>query len=85
MNAWKKGDDKELEVIIFTKSYFLIENLDNYYNEQFYKRNSNFVNQILNFLEKNENYFIIIGAGHFVGDKGIINLLKKKEFKVNKF
>lgn len=85
MDAWKKGDDKKLEEIIFSKSYSSIENFDNFYNDLFYKRNTNFVNQILNFLEKKENYFIIIGSGHLIGDKGIINILKEKGFKVNKY
>ena len=27
-------------------------------------------------------YFIIIGAGHLVGEQGLINLLKKKGYKL---
>lgn len=84
MKAWKRGDDKKLEEIIFSQNYNRIENMDNLYNTLFYKRNENFFEQILRFLEKDENYFIIVGAGHLVGGKGVVNLLKQKGFEVIK-
>ncbi|MEO9023247.1 MAG: TraB/GumN family protein [Ginsengibacter sp.] len=44
-------------------------------------RNKNWVGQ-LNQIMKKGSVFVAVGAGHLVGDKGLINLLKKEGYKV---
>lgn len=44
-------------------------------------RNKNWVNQ-LNDIMKKESVFVAVGAGHLVGEKGLISLLKKEGYKV---
>jgi uncharacterized protein YbaP (TraB family) len=44
-------------------------------------RNKNWVDQLKNIL-KEKNVFIAVGAGHLVGDKGLIALLKKEGYTV---
>ncbi|MEO6136926.1 MAG: TraB/GumN family protein [Ginsengibacter sp.] len=44
-------------------------------------RNKNWVNQ-LNKIMKNESVFVAVGAGHLVGDVGLINLLRKEGYTV---
>lgn len=44
-------------------------------------RNKNWVMQLKTIL-KNENVFVAVGAGHLVGDKGLINLLRKEGYTV---
>lgn len=43
------------------------------------KRNKNWVNQ-LNTILKKESVFIAVGAGHLVGNMGLINLLRKEGY-----
>lgn len=45
------------------------------------KRNLNWVEQ-LGIILKKENVFIAVGAGHLVGENGLITLLRKKGYKV---
>ena len=45
------------------------------------RRNINWVVQLGPILKK-ENVFIAVGAGHLVGDNGLISLLRKKGYKV---
>lgn len=45
------------------------------------KRNSNWVNQLKEILSK-KNIFMAVGAGHLVGEKGVIELLKKEGYTV---
>ena len=45
------------------------------------KRNINWVEQLGTILKK-ENVFIAVGAGHLVGENGLIALLRKKGYKV---
>jgi uncharacterized protein len=44
-------------------------------------RNKNWVKQ-LRVIMKNESVFVAVGAGHLVGNTGLINLLKKIGYKV---
>lgn len=52
------------------------------YNDLLLKnRNKNWVAQLKEIM-KNESVFVAVGAGHLVGDDGLINLLKKAGYKV---
>lgn len=44
-------------------------------------RNKNWVEQLKEIMKK-ESVFVAVGAGHLVGDNGLINLLKKAGYKV---
>ena len=44
-------------------------------------RNKNWVAQ-LNTIMKSESVFVAVGAGHLIGEMGLINLLKKAGYKV---
>jgi uncharacterized protein YbaP (TraB family) len=45
-------------------------------------RNKNWVKQ-LNTIMKNESVFVAVGAGHLVGDEGLISLLRKEGYQVD--
>ncbi|MEP6674888.1 MAG: TraB/GumN family protein [Ferruginibacter sp.] len=46
-----------------------------------YNRNRNWIKQLKQIMAK-ENVFVAVGAGHLVGDKGLIALLKKEGYTV---
>ncbi|TCT13131.1 uncharacterized protein YbaP (TraB family) [Natranaerovirga pectinivora] len=88
MNMWKDGDLELLESI-----YVLDENemtseekaLSNeYLDALMIKRNYEMTDAIEALLigETKGTYFVIIGAGHFVGEEGIIDLLINKGFDI---
>ena len=45
------------------------------------KRNINWVGQLKNIMKK-ESVFVAVGAGHLVGEKGLLNLLRKEGYTV---
>ena len=55
--------------------------MDKYEDLLLNRRNANWVKQ-LNVIMKNKSVFVAIGAGHLVGDNGLINLLRKQGYKV---
>lgn len=63
---------------LFTKSEFGMEENQDILLD---KRNKNWVNQ-LKVIMKKENVFIAVGAGHLVGDMGLISLLRKEGYTV---
>ena len=75
INAWSSGDTKGLESIM-TKSVNEDRRLSPIYEKLIYGRNRNMVSKIEDLLKAKETYFVIVGAGHLVGDKGIIEILK---------
>jgi uncharacterized protein len=45
-------------------------------------RNVKMVSKIEGFLKTGQTCFIVAGAGHLVGNKGIVNMLKEKGYSV---
>ena len=81
IQAWALGDAKYMESIIIRK---VKEDprLSIIHDKLLYQRNENMVAKIEDYLRGKETYFVVVGAGHLVGNKGIIELLKGKGFLV---
>ena len=79
IEAWENGDVVKTEEI-------LMQGLEQYpeilpiVDKIFYQRNIKMAAKIENYLDTNDTYFVVVGAGHLVGEKGIIQLLKKKGY-----
>jgi len=56
--------------------------MNSIYEKLIYERNRNMVSKIEEFLRTKETYFVVVGAGHLVGKKGIIEMLKGKRYPV---
>ena len=81
IQAWNSGDTKSMELIL-TKSLEEDKRLSPIYEKLVYERNREMASKIEDYLKRKETYFVIIGAGHLVGDQGIIQILKGKGFLV---
>ncbi|OGN98350.1 MAG: hypothetical protein A2Y89_06445 [Chloroflexi bacterium RBG_13_51_18] len=80
-DAWITGDPDKMEVIVFEA---LVEEpgLAPYYEIMYDQRNLSMAQKIEEFLADEAVYFIIVGAGHLVGENGLINLLKNRGYIV---
>lgn len=77
VKTWSTGDTKGLEK-------FLLDNFMEYpgiYKALIVNRNKNWMQHIESLMKKKENHMIIVGAGHLVGQDGLVELLKKKGYK----
>ncbi|MGB5279227.1 MAG: TraB/GumN family protein, partial [Gammaproteobacteria bacterium] len=54
------------------------------YDILFYRRNEDMANDIKTLLDSKGTDFVVIGAGHLVGEKGIPNLLRKAGYEVRR-
>jgi len=81
MNAWRSGNTKGIESII-SKSITEDRRMSPIYEKLIYERNRHMASRIEEFLKTKETYFVIVGAGHLVGNKGIIVILKRKGYHV---
>lgn len=76
---WKSGDDQKL--LEFTES--MIEDPE-YYKAMLTDRNIVMADKIDGYLksDKKAEYFIVVGAAHFAGKDGIVQLLQDKGYSV---
>ncbi|MGO9139084.1 MAG: TraB/GumN family protein [Syntrophales bacterium] len=81
VDAWKSGATEKMESTI-TKSLTEDRRFYTIYDKLIYKRNRNMAQKIDGYLKTNGTYFVVVGAAHLLGDKGIIQLLKDKGYTV---
>lgn len=77
MDAWKKGNIEELEKLLSPEEESTAA--DKEYNEKMWTtRNDNMAQKAKDYLADPEKktYFIIVGAGHMVGDNGVVAQLE---------
>jgi uncharacterized protein len=77
LNFYKKQQMDSLKTMV-GKSEF---GSDKYDDLLLNNRNKNWVNQLKEIM-KNKSVFVAVGAGHLVGDAGLISLLKKAGYNV---
>ncbi len=85
VSAWKKGDAKGMDKII-NDELKKDKELAPVYDKLIGERNITMTGKIDGWLKENkkETYFIVVGAGHLTGNGGIVELLKKKGYKLEK-
>jgi len=78
---WMNGDDKQL--LEFTAS---TSDNEEYNKAMLVDRNIAMAEKIKGYLDGkgSKTYFVIVGAAHFLGDDGIVSLLEKEGFKVER-
>jgi uncharacterized protein YbaP (TraB family) len=81
MRAWRTGDTKSMEQIV-TKPLTDYPETGPIYEKLYYQRNREISGRIEQFLKTGESCFVVVGAAHLVGKGGIIELLKRKGYRV---
>jgi uncharacterized protein YbaP (TraB family) len=84
VTIWKQGDEKKMNELLFEDAVRDYPGFASIYESLFYSRNVKMANAIQSYLEKRGRYFVVVGAGHLVGEKGIIRLLEKGGYEVGR-
>jgi len=82
--CWKRGDEACIESILFDDALTNYPSFVSIYDILFYRRNEDMANDIKTLLDSKGTYFVVIGAGHLVGEKGVANLLRKAGYEVRR-
>jgi uncharacterized protein YbaP (TraB family) len=85
VESWKQGDETKLSAVLFEDMLQQYPAYADVYEALFYTRNIGMAATIEHYLETGGHYFVVIGAGHLVGDKSIISLLESKGYKAGRF
>lgn len=79
--AWKAGDAEALEAEVFQREKEDPE-LRPLYERLYYERNVRMAGKLGELLAQPRVYFVVVGAGHVVGPRGLIELLRKQGHQV---
>jgi uncharacterized protein YbaP (TraB family) len=80
--AWKAGDFKAMDEIMLKSTLKRHPETKALMVKMFDDRNAKMVERIEVMLQGKEPGFVVVGAGHLVGDKGIVKLLEDKKYPV---
>ena len=81
VGAWKSGDAKTMESIL-AEDMKEDNGMSGIYEKLLYARNKEMTARIEDFLKTGDKYFVVVGAGHLVGSKGILELLRAKGYAI---
>ena len=76
IGAWRMGHSVKLEDMVL-KSF---KEYPEIYRTFIYERNISWLPQVESLLKINKNVLVIVGAGHLLGNDGIISLLEKRGY-----
>jgi uncharacterized protein YbaP (TraB family) len=81
VETWLRGDEEELSRLVFSGLEERPE-LAPYYEALYFARNENMASQLATIARDGRRRFVVIGAGHMVGSRGIPDLLARQGFQV---
>lgn len=79
--AWLSGNTQAIELIL-TKAALDQKQFSSFYQKFIYDRNRSMALKIQEFLKTGETHFVVVGAGHLVGARGIIKLLEQRGYRI---
>ncbi len=77
VTAWRTGDAAKLAALLSDE----YKSFPNLYRLLVTERNKRWVPQIEKLLHGNQDYFVVVGALHLVGDGGLLELIRRDGYK----
>lgn len=85
---WKQGSDAKMNKLLFEDAIDEYPAFTKIYDQLFYDRNQQMALKIEQMLKnktvEKTSYFVVIGSGHMMGDRGIVQKLKDKGYEVKR-
>lgn len=83
MDAWRRGDERKIESLVFQPLQGS-EDLEPFYEAVFFERNRSMAKQLADLAGDGKTRFVVLGAGHMVGEQGIPALLARRGYRVER-
>lgn len=81
IKAWLSGDAEGFEKVFF-RGFDEYPELAPVADRIIFDRNKDMTEKVLEYLSTDQTHFVIVGAGHLVGPKGILERLKEKGVRI---
>lgn len=82
--AWKAGDAQALNRLLLEDELAREPRFQPIYEAMFDARNREMAAAVSSYLEGQGSYFVVVGAGHLVGEEGIIALLERRGYRARR-
>jgi uncharacterized protein YbaP (TraB family) len=80
LDAWRRGDARAMESILFKDRDD--PQLARFYEETYDRRNLRMAESIEEILSEGGRAFVVVGAGHLIGGRGLPNVLREAGYRV---
>lgn len=80
ITAWRTGDVDDLNKMMFEEAKNYPDLMDIF----LVQRNASWMQKLEGFLSTSDHVMVLVGAGHLGGETGVLELLRKKGYKVEK-
>lgn len=81
---WKSGDEARMNKLLFEDALNDYPAFSEIYDRLFYDRNESMTKKIGAMLKQPGRYFVVVGSGHLIGERGIVDALRKDGYKVER-
>jgi uncharacterized protein YbaP (TraB family) len=81
LDAWNNGDDGAMASLLLDPKE-LEGPLKPFYERLYFQRNVAMTEKIRSFMNSSTTHFVVIGAGHLVGENGILDLLGEADYSI---
>lgn len=82
LKAWQTGDAKKIDHLLNEEFRNASKTDEHMYKVLITDRNAAMVDKLDRLFDKGGKYFVVLGAAHFVGSDGIVELLKARGYHV---
>jgi uncharacterized protein len=82
VESWRTGDVAEFEKETIAKPRQKHPELAEFHRKMIDDRNEEMAKKVEGYLKTKDVHFVVAGAAHMVGDKGVVKLLEKAGYKV---
>ena len=83
--AWLEGDSATLNQLLLAQERSSHPEFEAIYQRFYDDRNHAMAHRLTELLAGEGHYFVVVGAGHLVGEEGIIALLQRTGFTISRF
>jgi uncharacterized protein YbaP (TraB family) len=80
IKAWREGDEKTLRKVMVES----MADMPEFRAEILDKRNLRWMKDLAEMLDGEEDVMVVVGAGHLVGRRGLVQMLRKRGYKVER-
>jgi uncharacterized protein len=79
-SSWKRGDVPALRKLLLDDELAKDPRYRRLHERLFDDRNRAMVSKVDDYMKRGGNYFVVVGAGHLVGEMGMVELLKRRGY-----
>lgn len=85
LRAWRTGDAEKLDNLLNAEFHNNGAANEHMYQVLIAQRNAAMTEKLERLIDRGGGYFVVLGAAHFVGKDGIVELLKAKGYQVQQY